>query len=207
MPAQTARILTAVAAAAVGAITIFFGMTLVHANTGQWGALAWRHGESPFGWFLSVPDFASSMPKKFSSAPMLNPQRASDRAQKLNAALTNRPMASAYWAELARAQALAGRPSERVEQTFFMSVLSGPDEGYAMLRRAIIGVAMWENLSLDLHHRIAADLAGTFIPSTEDERNELRSSITLKPGTVREDIRSALLVEHLPANAMARIGL
>ena len=49
---------------------------------------------------------------------------------------------------------------ERVLGSLRLSMLTGPNEGYAMAERGIFGVSLWESLSPDLKRRVVIDLAG-----------------------------------------------
>ena len=50
--------------------------------------------------------------------------------------------------------------SERVLGSLRLSMLTGPNEGYAMTERGIFGVSLWESLAPDLKRRVVLDLAG-----------------------------------------------
>jgi hypothetical protein len=121
--------------------------------------------------------------------------------------LARRPLSSIAWLRLARAELAAGTPSAAVTRVFVMSVLTGPDEGYVMAQRALLGIALWEALSPDIRGHIAADLAGTFIPLTEAEKDAYRAALAGKTEAVRGEIRDALVAARLPPHALARIGL
>ena len=208
MRALAARGLTAFAVAGLCVAAVFQGGQLVRADLVPFWVTA-LDGQKAFHWWLSVPDLATSAPKIPSSPDwqITDSAKAYERGKQLAVSLVDRPLSSASWAALAKMQQLGAQPPQKIAPTFYMSVLTGPDEGYAMIQRGLIGVSMWEILAPESHRRIAADIAGAFIPLTEVEKSALRESLASKTAAVREDIRNALLAERLPANAMARIGL
>jgi hypothetical protein len=136
-----------------------------------------------------------------------DPRTAANRVREISDILARRPLSSINWLRLARAQLADERPPETVERSFVMSVLTGPDEGYVMAQRGLVGISLWELLPPDVRRHVAADITGTFIPLTEAEKNEYKKALAAKSGAVRNEIRDALVAARLFPAALARIGL
>ncbi len=136
-----------------------------------------------------------------------DPKRVTSRDAGLSDLLARRPLSAINWLRLARAQLSAGRPAAAVERTFVMSILTGPNEGYVMAQRGLVGIMLWDTLPPEVRSHVAADISGIFIPLTEAEKDEYRAAITAKTDATRNEIRHALVAARLFPAALERIGL
>jgi hypothetical protein len=125
--------------------------------------------------------------------------------------LSIKPLSSMNWLSLSAARLATGQSTEDVLASLKLSTLTGPNEGYIMVKRGLFGVSLWENLSSDLKSRVAYDLVPTLSPRSPAEGAEsgnLRALLSAKPESVRKEIRDWLLATGLPPNeTRQRLGL
>jgi hypothetical protein len=121
--------------------------------------------------------------------------------------LARRPLSSINWLRLARDQLADGRDPVVIVPTFVMSILTGPDEGYVMAQRGLVGIMLWEKLPRDVRSHVAGDITGAFIPLTQAEKDDYRNALNGKSEAVRGEIRDALVTARLFPAALERIGL
>jgi hypothetical protein len=130
-----------------------------------------------------------------------------DDGRELSDRLSRRPLSSIAWLRLARVRLAAGDAPAAVERIFLMSILTGPNEGYVMAQRGLVGIMLWEALPGDIRGHVAGDITGAFIPLTEVEKDAYRNALAAKSGAVRGEIRDALVAARLFPAALERIGL
>ena len=94
---------------------------------------------------------------------------------------------------------------ERVLGSLKLSMLTGPNEGYAMAERGIFGVSLWESLSPDLKRGVVSDLARAEMETKEKEK--FRAVLSGQAVGVRNELREALLATGLsPKEVEQRLG-
>jgi hypothetical protein len=129
----------------------------------------------------------------------------------LPALLSIKPMSSMSWFLLSSAELTTHRPMDDVLGSLKLSMLTGPNEGYVMVKRGVLGVSLWERLSPDLKDRVANDLVPILFPRTPEEGAEdekLWAVLAAKPEQVRLELRGALLATGLsPNDIKQRAGL
>jgi hypothetical protein len=97
-----------------------------------------------------------------------------------------------------------------VSDALTLSALTGPNEGYVMMERAIFGVSVWEDLPPDLRNRTALDLVPVAFPHTPAEgarAGKLVRVLATTSESVRSELRNALLAIGLAAKDIRRLGL
>ena len=121
----------------------------------------------------------------------------------LSAILSIKPMSSMDWLFLSNVELTTHRSMEEVLDSLKLSMLTGPNEAYVMVKRGAFGLSLWEHLSPDLKDRVANDLIPILIPRTPAEgaeRDKLRSILATKPEPVRQELQEALLAAGLSPN-------
>jgi hypothetical protein len=83
-----------------------------------------------------------------------------------------------------------------------LSALTGPNEGYIMVERAMFGLSIWEDLPPDLKRRVAVDLTAEKDPWNP----RFKAVVSSTPAGVRDELRTALLAQGLPPKDVERLG-
>ena len=139
--------------------------------------------------------------------PRIDPsdlKAANSRRETLAAILSIKPMASNDWLALSGMQLMTDQPMEQVLGSLMLSMMTGPNEGYTMTERAMFGISLWEDLSLDLRRHVINDLAAGEIP----ESSKIRAVFAAKSSAVRDELRTSLLATGLsPKQVDRRLGL
>ena len=92
---------------------------------------------------------------------------------------------------------------EQVLGSLRLSMMTGPNEGYAMAERGMFGVSLWEDLSPDLRRHVVNDLAAGEIPAS----SKIRALLAPKSAAVRDELRTSLLATGLsPKEVDRRLG-
>jgi hypothetical protein len=129
----------------------------------------------------------------------------------LPALLSIKPMSSMSWFLLSSAELTTHRSMGDVLASLKLSMLTGPNEAYVMVKRGVFGLSLWEGLSPDLKNRVANDLVPILFFRTPEEGEvlgQLRALISAEPEPVRAEIREALLATGLsPNDIKQRAGL
>src|SRR5262245_12723081 len=129
------------------------------------------------------------------------------RREILSEILSIKPLSSMDWFSLSTMRLATDQSTEDVLAALRLSMLTGPNEAYIMVKRGVFGASLWESLSPDLKSRVAYDLAPTLFPRTPTEGAEsgkLRALLSTKPEPVRQEIREALLAAGLPPKETGR---
>jgi hypothetical protein len=198
------RYVTALAVIAASSVAIVEGVGVARAGLRE--LVAFVPTDEPFHWWSVDPPLVS-LARDVMPPDWNENDPASKRIDALLAILARRPLSSINWLRLTRARLAAGRDTVSVERAFVMSVLTGPDEGYVMAQRGLVGIMLWEALPSDIRNHVAADLTGAFIPLSEVEKDAYRNALKQKSEAVRAEIRDALVTARLFPAALARIGL
>jgi hypothetical protein len=127
---------------------------------------------------------------------------ANEQLQALSAFLSVRPLSSYHWLRLASMEFVTAQRMDDVLDALTLSALTGPNEDYIMVQRAIFGLSVWEDLPAALKKRVVADLSAARITENPNFRGVLSS----KPQEVRNELRTALLAEGLPPKDVERLG-
>jgi hypothetical protein len=134
-------------------------------------------------------------------ADKIDPSKAAiSRRERLSAILSIKPLSSSDWFALCQLRLKMDQPMEQVLETLTLSLVTGPNEGYIMPERGILGLYLWEDLSADLKWRAARDLATGGKPDSE----KFRTVLALKPEAVRNELGRALLAAGLSAEEVDR---
>jgi hypothetical protein len=121
--------------------------------------------------------------------------------------LSIKPLSSVDWLSLSTMRLATDQSTEDVLASLRLSMVTGPNEAYVMVKRGVFGVSLWESLSPDLKSRVAYDLVPTLFPRTPAEAAEsgkLRALLSAKPEPVRQEIREALLATGLSPKEIGR---
>jgi hypothetical protein len=118
---------------------------------------------------------------------------ANSRRETLSSILSIKPMSSVNWLSLSGVQFVTDQPMEQVADSFELSMVTGPNEGYLWADRGVFGVSIWDSLSSNLKRRVATDLTAPEVASN----GKLRAVLSAKPERVRNELREALVATGL----------
>jgi hypothetical protein len=124
----------------------------------------------------------------------------------LEAFIAVKPFSPTQWVALADADLSLDEPLERTVRAYEMAQLTGPYEGYAMPRRAILGVLLWEKLDPDERIGAARDLV--LADFSTSQQIVMRGILSAKGAAARDAIRFQMLqIEGLQADRLDKLGL
>ena len=197
------RFWTAIAFIGICGFSITRGWSIVHFSLATANIDVFENLAEVFNPWTAVPEVASAalQAELKEEINISDPKAANGRRETFSSILSIRPSSSLGWMSLSGLQWVTHQPMERVLGSLRLSMLTGPNEGYAMTERGIFGVSLWESLSPDLKRRVVLDLAGA-------EMNEkFRTVLSAQPAKVRNELREALLATGLsPKEIEQRLG-
>ena len=173
-----------------------FSLAMMHVDSSKKRAEA--------GAWASVPGLAATA-RHAQMMDKIDPSdltAANEQVQALSAFLSVKPLSSYHWVLLAHMEFATAQRMDDVLDALTLSALTGPNEDYIMVQRAIFGLSVWEELPADLKKRVIADLSAEKITDNPNFRGVLSS----KPQEVRNELRAALLAEGLPPKDVERLG-
>jgi hypothetical protein len=134
---------------------------------------------------------------------------AQTRSNQLTQIVSVKPLSSMHWLSLAGARLVTGQSVDRVFAALSLSALTGPNEGYVMLRRGIFGLLQWENLPSNVRTAVISDLAVPTVTSIVPDRDAatIKTLLGMKSAATREEIAQLLVAQGLTPANLARIGL
>ena len=140
-----------------------------------------------FNPWTAVPEVASAalQAELKEEINISDPKAANGRRETFSSILSISPSSSLGWLSLSGLQAVTHQPMERVLGSLKLSMLTGPNEGYAMAERGIFGVSLWESLSPDLKRGVVSDLARAEMETKEKEKFRDSSFRTSRGGAER----------------------
>lgn len=136
------------------------------------------------------------------------PREARARVAELEAILAQRPLATAYWLQLARARYESGDTLEKSFGALEVSQMTGPNEASTMAGRAIFGLSLWSLAPPRMRRALLRDLVGGWPQVSETRRILLRAMFDdAEPGS-RAEIGAGLSAYSLQGAEIAtRLGL
>src|SRR5262249_996087 len=190
------RLWTAIAVIGICGFSITRGWSIVHFYLATADIDVFENYAEVFNPWTAIPEVASAalQAELKEEINISDPQAANDRRETICSILSIRPSSSLSWLSLSGLQRVTQEPIEHVLGSLKLSMLTGPNEGYAMPERGIFGVSLWESLSPDLKRRVAIDLARAEI---WEIRGKLRTVLSAQPARVRNELREALLATGL----------
>jgi hypothetical protein len=134
---------------------------------------------------------------------------ARQRAERLTALLSVRPLSSEEWLSLAQMRLITGQPEKGVQSAWLMSSVTGPNEDYVMWQRGLFGLFIWQSLPADARRQAIRDFAGALrgIPLWEPEISVAKNLLSAKSAEVRSDISRLLRSEGIGKTELDRVGL
>jgi hypothetical protein len=134
---------------------------------------------------------------------------ARQRAERLTAVLSVRPLSSEEWLSLAEMRLAAGQPEKDVRSALLMSAITGPNEDYLMWQRGLFGILIWQSLPAEARRQAMRDLAGALrgVPLGEREISALKNLLSEKSAEARSQVADLLKVEGLSGTELGRVGL
>ena len=202
MRARFVRFLTALAVVGLCALAVSRGWDIVRFSMADAGLQA----EAVRPWVaVSGLSFSAQESLLTDEADPGDEKRAQKRRNELTDILAVRPLSSEYWLALSEMRLVTLEPSNKVVEAFELSTLTGANEDYMMARRGVFGVSHWEVLPAEVRMRAATDLVAG--PLSDRTVAKLRTALSGKTETVRQEIRTALEAEGLAPKELARISL
>ena len=202
MRARFVRFLTALAVVGLCALAVSRGWDIVRFSMADAGLQA----EAVRPWVaVSGLSFSAQESLLTDEADPGDEKRAQKRRNELTDILAVRPLSSEYWLALSEIRLVTLEPSNKVVEAFELSTLTGANEDYMMARRGVFGVSHWEVLPAEVRMRAATDLVAG--PLSDRTVAKLRTALSGKTETVRQEIRTALEAEGLAPKELARISL
>ena len=196
------RFWTAMAVIGICVFSVTRGWRIVHFSLATENIDVFEWAEVIDTW-TAVPEVASAAlrEKLKEEINIADPKAANGRGETFSSILSIGPSSSLGWLSLSGLQSVTHQPLERVLGSLRLSMLTGPNEGYAMGERGVFGVSLWESLSPDLKRGVVSDLAGA------EMNQKFRTVLSAQPVGVRNELREALLATGLsPKEIQARLG-
>jgi hypothetical protein len=203
------RLLTAIALIGICGIAITQGSRIVHFSLVTMNIDSSERRAELINTWGAVPGVASKA-LRVGLTDEVNPSDtmvAYRRREILSEILSIKPLSSMDWLSLSAMRLATDQSTEDVLASLKLSMLTGPNEAYIMVKRGLFGVSLWESLSPDFKSRVAYDLAPTLFPRTPAEGAEsgkLQALLAAKPAPVRQEIREALLATGLSPKEIER---
>ena len=197
------RFVTAIALIGICGFAITRGWSIVHFSIATANIDVFENWAEVFNPWTAVPEVASAalQAQLKEEINISDPKAANSRLETFSSILSIRPSSSFSWLSLSGLQSVTHQPLERVLGSLRLSMLTGPNEGYAMGERGVFGVSLWESLSPDLKRGVVSDLAGA------EMNQKFRTVLSAQPVGVRNELREALLATGLsPKEIEARLG-
>ena len=207
------RFWTAIALIAICGFSITRGWKIVHFSLATANTDVFENLTEVFKPWIAVPEVAAAafQAELKEEINISDPKAANGRRETFSSMLSIRPSSSLDWLSLSGLQWVTHQPMEQVLRSLNLSMLTGPNESYAMAERGIFGVMLWKNLSPELKNRVARDLAMLMYPRTPEEgaqNGKFRSVVSKEPEFVRNELREALRSTGLaPKEIEQRLGL
>ena len=118
------------------------------------------------------------------------------------------PLAGAYWLRLAELRAASGRDIQSVISAYQLSVLVAPFDGQMMLARQVLGVQLWDVLSIDEQRSVLTDLVRVWNARSPDLTAKLRQATAALSPEGRQSLKAQLQTRSsLGDQQLAAIGL
>ena len=196
------RFWTIIAVIGICVFSVSRGWRIVHFSLATENIDVFEWAEVIDTW-TAVPEVASAAlrEKLKEEINIADPKAANGRGETFSSILSIGPSSSLGWLSLSGLQWVTHQPLERVLGSLRLSMLTGPNEGYAMGERGVFGVSLWESLSPDLKRGVVSDLAGA------EMNQKFRTVLSAQPVGVRNELREALLATGLsPKEIEARLG-
>ena len=180
------RFWTAIAVIGICGFAITRGWSIVHFSLATANIDVFENLAEVFNPWTAVPEVASAalQAELKEEINISDPKAANGRRETFSSILSISPSSSLGWLSLSGLQWVTHQPMERVLGSLKLSMLTGPNEGYAMAERGIFGVSLWESLSPDLKRGVVIDLARAEMKQRKREISD-RSFRTSREGAER----------------------
>jgi hypothetical protein len=203
------RVLTVLAMIALSVFAVVRGWGIT--EFAQTQAISNRSNIDDLRDWIRIPGIMSAaLQSSLARTPRVSDvEGARDRARKLTALLSVRPLSSEEWLSLAEMRVITGQPENDVRAALLMSSLSGPNEEYVMWQRGLFGLFIWQSLSPDARRRIIRDLAVALheLPLGVREIGVAKNLLSAKPDEARSEISRLLKAEGVTKADFDRVGL
>jgi hypothetical protein len=187
------RFVTAIALIGICGFAITRGWSIVHFSIATANIDVFENWAEVFNPWTAVPEVASAalQAELKEEINISDPKAANGRRDTFSSILSIKPSSPLSWLSLSGLQWVTHQPMEQVLGSLKLSMLTGPNEGYAMAERGIFGVSLWENLSPDLKRGVVIDIARA------EMNDKFRTILSALPAKVRNELREALLATGL----------
>src|SRR5262249_1134745 len=160
------RLLTAIALIGICGISVAQGWRIVHFSLVTMNIDSSEKRAELINTWGAVPGLASKA-LQVGLTDETNPSDAMiayRRREILSEILSIKPLSSMLWLSLSAMRLATDQSPEDILAALRLSMLTGPNEAYVMVKRGVFGVSLWERLSPDVKSRVAYDLAPTLFP-------------------------------------------
>jgi hypothetical protein len=169
-----------------------------------------RTGADDLRRWVEVPGVrAAALQTMLARTGVSDSEGARQRAERLTALLSVRPLSSEEWLSLAEMRLITGQPAKDVQSALLMSSVTGPNEDYVMWQRGLFGLFIWRSLPTDARRQTIRDFAGALrgVPIGDHEIIAAKSVLNAKSVEARSEITLLLKAEGLSNAELGRVGL
>ncbi len=203
--------MTAIAVIGICGFAAARGWSIVHFSLTTMDIVSSENREEAVRAWRTVPGVATAAWQAELTGKINPPdlEAAISRREGLSAILSIKPLSSFDWLWLSKMQLATDQTMDRVLETLALSTLTGPNEGKVMAERGIFGLTLWDALPPHLKDRTVSDLAaGTILAvgSISAARSELRAVLSTELETVRNELRTRLVIEGLSPKDLEQVG-
>jgi hypothetical protein len=203
------RVLTALAVICLCLFAVGRGWKI--AEFAQAQAISSGSNVGELGRWIGVPAVASAALQTMlaRSAGVFDAEGARQRAERLTALLSVRPLSSEEWLSLAEMRLIAAQPTKDVQSALLMSSVTGPNEDYVMWQRGLFGLFIWQSLPAEARRQAVRDFAGALggVPLGNREITSAKNLLNAKSDKARSEISHLLKAEGLSSIELERVGL
>jgi hypothetical protein len=203
------RVLTALTIIAVCLFAVVWGWNMAEFAEAQ--GVSGRRGFDDLRRWAGVPGVSSAALQALlaQTAGVSDVEDARQRAERLTALLSVRPLASDEWLSLAEMRLITTDPEKKVQSALLMSSVTGPNEDYVMWQRGLFGLLIWRSLPADARQQTIRDFAGALrgVPLGHSELSAAKNVLNVKSGETRSEIMGLLKAEGVTKADFDRIGL
>ena len=194
------RFWTAIAFIGICGFSVTRGWSIVHFSLATANIDVFENLAEVINPWTAVPEVASAalQAELREEINISDPKAANGRRETFSSILSIKPTSSFGWLSLSGLRWATHQPMQQVLGSLKLSMLTGPNEGYVMAERGIIGASLWDNLSPDLKREVINDLAKA------EMNQKFLTMLSMQPERVRNELREALLSTGLSPKEIER---
>lgn len=117
--------------------------------------------------------------------------------------LAEKPLSADHWLSLAECRLLRGDNADKVAEAWRLSLLTGANQRYVMMRRAVFALSHWDQLPSEWQDSAGADFSTEIVGR---EVSELAAAFAGQSETTRRKISMALQAQRVDTKTLLAIG-